>query len=104
MSFTVADLTMRLFLRLFLGMIMLSTGVSKLAHPDRFRQGIQEYQLIPSMLESKVRLSRILSVGIPVLELGAGLGLITGLWLVFTALITITFYVSTSVEKSIFAG
>jgi uncharacterized membrane protein YphA (DoxX/SURF4 family) len=93
MSFTVVVLTMRLFLRLFLSLILLSAGISKLAHPGRFQQGIQEYQILPPTLESKMVLSRILSFGVPVLEITAGLGLITGLWLVPTALFTIGLFV-----------
>src|SRR5579872_2214298 len=71
----------RLFIRLFLGAVLLSTGVSKLAHSGHFRRAVQDYAVIPSRLEAKLPTSASLAWGIPVAELLAGLGLISGVWL-----------------------
>jgi hypothetical protein len=71
-----------LFIRLLLGFILISTGISKLAYPHRFQQGILEYKLLPSVLESKLSLSRILSFCFPLAELIAGFGLVSGLLLI----------------------
>jgi uncharacterized membrane protein YphA (DoxX/SURF4 family) len=80
---------LRLFLRLLFGLILLSVGVSKLAHPGHFRQAIRDYQLIP-LLDRKLVLSTILAYGFPIAELAAGLGLVSGLLLVPALLIAIT--------------
>lgn len=82
MPLPVAFVSVRLCVRLLLGVLLLSVGVGKLAHPRQFQQGIQNYQVIPSMLEKKLALTALLSFGIPLAELLAGLGLISGFWLV----------------------
>ncbi|HZU70002.1 MAG TPA: MauE/DoxX family redox-associated membrane protein [Ktedonobacteraceae bacterium] len=69
----------RLFIRLLLGLILLSVGVSKLLHRSRFERGMKEYQILPGFLESKLALSTVLSFSIPLAELVAALGLISGL-------------------------
>ncbi|HJT58786.1 MAG TPA: MauE/DoxX family redox-associated membrane protein [Ktedonobacteraceae bacterium] len=71
----------RLFIRLLLGLILLSASVSKLVHRSRFESGIQEYQILPDFLESKLALSTVLSFCIPLAELVAAIGLISGLLL-----------------------
>ena len=68
----------RLFLRLLYALIFLSAGVSKLARPQQFRQGIQDYRLIPSYLEVRLLASHILSFTVPVAELLVGICLISG--------------------------
>ncbi len=82
MPLSVAFVSARLFVRLLLGVLLLSVGVSKLAHPRQFQQGIKDYQLFPHMLQAKSGFLISLAAGIPVAELLAGLGLISGFWLV----------------------
>lgn len=69
---------LRLCIRLLIGLILLSVGVSKLAHRRCFRQGIQDYQLLPPSWETKIAFSAIGSVCIPLAEITVGLGLISG--------------------------
>lgn len=69
------------YLRLFLGLILFSVATSKLLHPRRFRQGIQDYNILPSWLDAPLALSTLASFGIPLAELLAGIGLATGLFL-----------------------
>ncbi len=83
----------RLFVRLLLGLILLSVAVSKLAHPSRFRWAIEDYRIIPSALELKLLLSVALSFGIPFAELIAGLGLISGFVLVPAVLLAFALFV-----------
>jgi uncharacterized membrane protein YphA (DoxX/SURF4 family) len=68
-----AFVLLRLFVRLLLGVLLLSVGVSKLAHPRQFQQGIQDYQLLPGMLQAKSSFLMMLAISIPVAELLAGL-------------------------------
>ena len=85
--------SIRLFLRLLLGLILGSTAVSKLTHQQQFRQGILDYQVIPSQLERRMMLSMLLAICIPVAELIAGLGFLTGLFLVPTLVLAIALFV-----------
>ena len=85
--------SIRLFIRLLLGLILLSVGASKLVHPHRLRSGIQDYRLIPPTLESKLALSKVLSFCISLAELVAGLGLISGLLLVPLAFLTVGLFI-----------
>ena len=82
MELPVAMIALRLFVRLLLGAIFLSTGVSKFAHPRRFQRGIQDYEVLPAKLESKLALSRLLTFGIPIVELAVALSLLSGFLLV----------------------
>src|SRR5258706_282944 len=83
----------RLFIRLLLGLILLSVSVSKLAHPVRFRRGIQDYQVFPSILGSKIAFPAIASFCIPLAEIAAGLGLISGFLLVSASVLTLVLFV-----------
>lgn len=83
----------RLVLRLLLGLILLSGAVSKLAHPRRFQQGLRDYRLLPSLLESRLRLSTVLSFALPVVELLAGLGVLGGLLLTPALFLTFGLFV-----------
>jgi uncharacterized membrane protein YphA (DoxX/SURF4 family) len=67
-----------LFIRLLLGVVLLSAGSSKLFRPARTRQDIQEYQLIPAPFERTLALSQILALCLPVEELVVSIGLISG--------------------------
>lgn len=67
------------FVRLLIGLALLSVAVSKLVQPGRFRKGIQEYQIIPMQLEAVFSLSKVGTYGIPLAELLASLGLISGM-------------------------
>ncbi len=82
----------RLFLRLLLGLILLSVGASKLLHPRQFQRGIQDYKVLPPVLEARLALSAVLSYGIPLAELFAGLGLLSGLLLIPAALLTLALF------------
>lgn len=58
-------IALHFFVRLLLGLLLCSVGVSKLAHPIHFRRGIQDYQLIPSTFDSRLTLSTLLAYGLP---------------------------------------
>jgi len=102
MPLSAVFVSVRLFVRLLLGVLLLSVGVSKLAHLRQFERGIQDYQVIPSTLASKSGFSMALAIGIPVAELLAGLGLLSGFWLVpatsLAMLLFITFCVAMSIN------
>lgn len=80
----------RLFIRALLGLIFLYTGISKLRHPYSFRRGIQDYQLIPSTIESALALSSLLAFAIPPAEILAGVGLLSGFLLLPVSLLVST--------------
>lgn len=92
MGWPIDIFSIRLFLRLLIGLILLSVGVSKLLHPHRFQRSIQDYQVLPPPVESRLALSAVLSYGIPLAELVAGLGLLSGLLLVPVALLTLALF------------
>ncbi len=93
MPLSVAFISARLFVRLLLGVLLLSVGVSKLAHPRQFQRGIQDYHIVPGLLEKKLALTALLSFGIPLAELLAGLGLISGFWLVPAIVLALALFV-----------
>ena len=93
MPLSVAFVSGRLFIRLLLGVLLLSVGGNKLAHPRQFQRGIQDYHIVPSLLEKKLALTALLSLGIPLAELIAGLGLISGFWLVPAIMLTLALFV-----------
>ncbi len=97
MPLPVAFVSVRLFVRLVFGVLLLSVGVSKLAHPRQFQQGMQDYHIMPSMLEKKLALTAPLSFGIPLAELLAGLGLISGFWLAAAIVLAMALFVVFSV-------
>ena len=85
--------SVRLFLRLLLGLILLGAAFGKLAHPTKFGRAIQDYKVFPQKLESKLALSTILSFGIPLAELGAGVGLVSGFLLTPAVGLTVVLFV-----------
>jgi len=85
--------SMRLFVRLLLGLILLSVAISKLVHRSEFRKGIEDYRIIPQMLNSKLALATVFSFCIPIAELVAGLGPISGLLLVPAIILAIALFV-----------
>lgn len=92
MSVHVDIVFIRLFIRFLLGFILLSAAISKLMHPKRFRSGIQDYQLIPAVLEFKFIIPTLLSFLIPLAEVLSGIGLIfltLFLFVLFTTAIVI---------------
>ena len=91
----------QLFLRLLLGVLLLSVGLSKLAHPRQFQRSIQDYHVVPSMLEKKLALTALLSIGIPLAELLAGLGLLSGFWLMVAIVLALALFVVFSSAMSI---
>lgn len=94
-------ITIRLFLRIFLGIIFLSVGISKLAHPRLFHQGIQEYRVIPFLLEKMLSFSLLLSFCIPGAEIIAGFGLISGFLLTPSAVLAIALFFVFSVAMAL---
>ncbi|HVB21216.1 MAG TPA: MauE/DoxX family redox-associated membrane protein [Ktedonobacteraceae bacterium] len=93
MPLSATFVSVRLFVRLLLGVLLLSVSMSKFAHPRQFQQGIQDYQVVPAALQSKSGFLMALSAGIPVAELLAGLGLLSGFWLVPAALLAVALFV-----------
>jgi uncharacterized membrane protein YphA (DoxX/SURF4 family) len=88
---------LHIFIRLLLGLILLSTGLSKLMHPSRFRQAIQNYRLVPAAWEAKLSFSMVVAFVIPIAELIAGLGIIGGFELIPAALLAFALFVLLSV-------
>jgi uncharacterized membrane protein YphA (DoxX/SURF4 family) len=86
----------RLFIRLLLGLILLSVGISKLRNPTSFRRGIQDYRLFSPALEAKLRLSHVLSFALPLAELLVGVGLVSGLVFIPTAILALLLFVTFS--------
>lgn len=67
---------MILFLRIFIGLVLLVSGFEKLLSPyQNFMYVIQAYQFLPTWLE------RIAAVSVPWVELIVGLFLTLGLWI-----------------------
>ncbi len=62
-------------LRIGVGAILIAYGLEKLADPVAFLKAIHEYQILPSRPPWMMNL---MPNGIPILEIGAGLCLITG--------------------------
>jgi len=85
------------FVRLLLGLLLLSVGVSKQAHPAHFRRSIQDYRLISPALDSRLSLSTLLAYGFPVAEIVVGLALISGFFLLPAAILAIFLMVIFSV-------
>ena len=79
-----------LFLRFLIGIIVLSTGISKLQHPVKFQQAIQEYKVISPSLDSRFHLSLFATFLIFPLELLTGACLILGTF--FTPAIFVTIF------------
>lgn len=75
--------------RLCLGVLLLSTGGSKLFRFKQFRQGIREYRIIPSLFEKNFSLSLMLSVCVPALELIVGCALLIGLLVIPVSLLAV---------------
>lgn len=92
MNIPASIVDVRLFIRLFLGLILLGGGISKIAHPARFRTGIQEYRLLPTRLEATLAFSMILAVGIASTEIVLGLALVSGIFLVLACMLTIILF------------
>ncbi len=89
MGIPAAMILWRLFIRTLLGLIFLYTGASKLRHPHRFRSGIQDYQLIPTTLESTLALSTVLAFALPLMEILAGISLLSGFLLLPASIVTL---------------
>jgi uncharacterized membrane protein YphA (DoxX/SURF4 family) len=79
----------RLFIRLLLGLMLLSVSISKLRNQASFRRGIQDYNLFSPSLEAMLRPSTTLSFAIPLAELLTGIGLIIGLFLLPAVLLAL---------------
>lgn len=101
MPLPIVLVSIRLFVRLLLGVLLLSVGGSKLAHPRQFQRGIQDYQLLPRVLQAKSDFSLTLATAIAVAELLAGLGLLSGFWLVPAALLAMALFIVFCVAMSI---
>ncbi|MGI9062067.1 MAG: MauE/DoxX family redox-associated membrane protein [Ktedonobacteraceae bacterium] len=93
MAFPLDIPSMRLGIRILVGVVLLSVGVSKLMHPRRFRQAIQEYYILPSALDGRFAGSALFAFAIPLAELSAGLGLITGMWLIPSLFVALSLFV-----------
>ncbi len=106
MGLPVEIIALRLFVRFLLGAIFLSTGVSKLAHPRRFQRGIQDYQVLPAVVESKLALSWLLVLGIPSMELVVALSLLSGFLLVPASVLGLGLLVvfSTAIASNLLRG
>ncbi|WP_161975220.1 MauE/DoxX family redox-associated membrane protein [Tengunoibacter tsumagoiensis] len=85
-----------IFVRFFIGMILLSTGCSKLLHPLRFQQAIQDYRLFSPALDRRFHLSTFAAFLLFPLELLAGGCLFCGQFLLQAILISILLFVSFS--------
>ena len=71
----------QLFIRFLLGLILLSTSLSKLFRLSRFRRTILEYQILPLSFASHKIFLMVVSLVIPIAELLVAFGLVSGLFL-----------------------
>lgn len=94
-------IAIRLFIRLLIGLILLSVGVSKLAHPQRFRRAIQDYQLLPATVDSRLAFSALLAYGLPIIEILTGVGLISGFLLIPVTVLAAILMIGFSVAMGI---
>jgi hypothetical protein len=85
-------LLVQVFLRFLLAGVLLSSGMGKLLHWKDFWLGLRNYQVIPVWLEKGVPVSLIGAWGIPILEIGAGLGLLSGFALYLVVGVTLCFW------------
>ncbi len=106
MGFLFATIYVRLFFRILLGLILISVGISKFVHHARFRQGIKDYQILPTWLESRFALSLLLSVCLPLAEIAASFALISGLLMVPAIILIMLLFVifSTAIAINLFRG
>jgi Methylamine utilisation protein MauE len=88
MNFPIINVDVRLFLRLFIGFLLLSVSVNKLKDLRQFRQGIRDYQVLPAFIESSEKFLTPISLIIALGELIVGLTLITGIQLTFSVIFT----------------
>lgn len=78
MDLSLDSVSIHLFLRLFIGCILLSSGIGKLLHPMRFQRAILDYRIIPSHGWYKDVLPGMSAFGLSLTETGTGLGLLSG--------------------------
>src|SRR5581483_8623329 len=76
-----------LCIRFALSIVLLSSGARKFRHPGQFQQAIEDYEILPDAFDSW--LPRMLSLSIPLLECTAGLGLLSGFFLVPAVVLSI---------------
>ncbi len=82
-------LSIRIFIRILIGFIFYSTSISKLIQLRSFRGNIQDYQLIPAALESRLAASMVLAIAIPLAEILTGTGLIIGILLIQSVILAL---------------
>lgn len=86
MNFTTIQMLVHVFLRLFLGSLILCSGITKAIHPQRAARAIREYKLLPAPLQARSVVSSMISKGLCVVEIVTGAGLISGFLLLPAAL------------------
>ena len=75
------------FCRMILGIVFLISGILKLLDPVQFSEAILNYQVVGRTLSAWT------AVLIPALEIIIGLGLISGIWLAESLMITAGLYI-----------
>ncbi|HLG64913.1 MAG TPA: MauE/DoxX family redox-associated membrane protein [Ktedonosporobacter sp.] len=94
-TMTTSLMAVHFFLRLFLGMLFLSTSLDKFTHRSRLQRGIQDYHVLPTDLDTRWHLTSLASVCIPVIEGVTGVGFLSGwlasLWSVLCAALLLLF-------------
>jgi hypothetical protein len=85
MEWSTVMLLVQVFLLFLLAGVLLSSGIDKLLHRKDFLLALRNDQVIPAWLEKRISASLLAAWGIPVLEIGAGLGLLSGVSLYFMA-------------------
>ncbi|HLZ63166.1 MAG TPA: MauE/DoxX family redox-associated membrane protein, partial [Ktedonosporobacter sp.] len=89
MNFAAMPLVVHVFLRLFLGSLMLCSGITKVYHPQRAAQAVREYQILPAALQVRSSAITTIAGGLWVSEILAGVGLISGILLLPASLLTL---------------
>src|SRR5579859_651937 len=89
MNFAAMPLVVHVFLRLFLGSLMLCSGITKVYHPQRAAQAVREYQILPAALQVRSSAITTIAGGLWVSEILVGVGLISGILLLPASLLTI---------------
>ncbi len=89
MNFTMFQLFVHVFLRLFLGSLIFCSGITKAIHPQRAARAIREYKLLPAPLQARSVVSSTISGGLWAIEILTGAGLISGVLLIPAGLVAI---------------
>jgi len=81
------NLELVLLARTLVGLVLIAASVPKLTSPGKFVEIVKEYQLLPE------KVARVAGRILPLLELAAGLGLVSGSFMPWPSLVAILLFV-----------